>query len=230
MNKNFKMIRQEVQAVLDRDPATGSKLEAVLCSSGFHAILMHRMNHWLWKKNFKLTARVLSQFTRFLTGIEIHPAARIGKGFFIDHGMGVVIGETTQIGDNVTLYHDVTLGGTTVFSKDGKVTSKRHPTVGNNVIIGSGAQVLGPINIGDNVKIGSNAIVTKDVAPDTTVVGMAAHHVAEINGRNKRRKERFAAYGLVGNLEDPLEEKIRLLTQEVNDLKTEITRLKELKK
>ena len=132
------MIRQEVQAVLDRDPATGSKLEAVLCSSGFHAILMHRMNHWLWKKNFKLTSRVLSQFTRFLTGIEIHPAARIGKGFFIDHGMGVVIGETTQIGDNVTLYHDVTLGGTTVFSKDGKVTSKRHPTVGNNVIIGSG--------------------------------------------------------------------------------------------
>ena len=117
MESNFKMIQQDIDAVLGRDPATKSKLEAILCSSGLHAVVFHRFNHWLWQNNFKLTARFLSQVSRFLTGIEIHPGARIGKAFFIDHGMGVVIGETTEIGDNVTLYHDVTLGGTTVFDK-----------------------------------------------------------------------------------------------------------------
>ena len=226
MHKNFKMFSSEIQAVLDRDPATSSKLEAILCSSGLHAIMLHRWNHWLWRKNFKLTARVFAQIARFLTGIEIHPAARIGKGFFIDHGMGVVIGETTEIGDNVTLYHDVTLGGTTVFDEHGKVTTKRHPTIGNNVIIGSGAQVLGPIVIGDNVKIGSNAIVTKDVAPNTTVIGMAAHHVAEFR-HSRGKKQKFAAYGLVNDVKDPLEAKLSELEAEIKSLKSE---LKELKK
>lgn len=226
MESNFKMIQQDIDAVLARDPATKSKLEAILCSSGLHAIVFHRFNHWLWQNNFKLTARFLSQVSRFLTGIEIHPGARIGKAFFIDHGMGVVIGETTEIGDNVTLYHDVTLGGTTVFDKNGKVTTKRHPTIGNNVIIGSGAQVLGPIVIGDNVKIGSNAIVTKDVAPNTTVIGMAAHHVAEFR-HSRGKKQKFAAYGLVNDVKDPLEAKLSELEAEIKSLKSE---LKELKK
>ena len=123
MKTNFKMIQQDLEAVVKRDPATRTKLEAAVCSSGFHAIVFHRFNHWLWEKNFKFSARVLAQVARFLTGIEIHPAARIGKAFFIDHGMGVVIGETCEIGDNVTMYHDVTLGGTTVFDKNGKVTT-----------------------------------------------------------------------------------------------------------
>ena len=226
MESNFKMIQQDIDAVLGRDPATKSKLEAILCSSGLHAIVFHRFNHWLWQNNFKLTARFLSQVSRFLTGIEIHPGARIGKAFFIDHGMGVVIGETTEIGDNVTLYHDVTLGGTTVFDEHGKVTTKRHPTIGNNVIIGSGAQVLGPIVIGDNVKIGSNAIVTKDVAPNTTVIGMAAHHVAEFR-HSRGKKQKFAAYGLVNDVKDPLEAKLSELEAEIKSLKSE---LKELKK
>ncbi len=226
MESNFKMIQQDIDAVLARDPATKSKLEAILCSSGFHAVVFHRFNHWLWQNNFKLTARFLSQISRFLTGVEIHPGARIGKAFFIDHGMGVVIGETTEIGDNVTLYHDVTLGGTTVFDEHGKVTTKRHPTIGNNVIIGSGAQVLGPIVIGDNVKIGSNAIVTKDVAPNTTVIGMAAHHVAEFR-HSRGKKQKFAAYGLVNDVKDPLEAKLSELEAEIKSLKSE---LKELKK
>ena len=226
MESNFKMIQQYIDAVLARDPATKSKLEAILCSSGFHAVVFHRFNHWLWQNNFKLIARFLSQISRFLTGIEIHPGARIGKAFFIDHGMGVVIGETTEIGDNVTLYHDVTLGGTTVFDEHGKVTTKRHPTIGNNVIIGSGAQVLGPIVIGDNVKIGSNAIVTKDVAPNTTVIGMAAHHVAEFR-HSRGKKQKFAAYGLVNDVKDPLEAKLSELEAEIKSLKSE---LKELKK
>ena len=226
MESNFKMIQQDIDAVLARDPATKSKLEAILCSSGFHAVVFHRFNHWLWQNNFKLTARFLSQVSRFLTGVEIHPGARIGKAFFIDHGMGVVIGETTEIGDNVTLYHDVTLGGTTVFDEHGKVTTKRHPTIGNNVIIGSGAQVLGPIVIGDNVKIGSNAIVTKDVASNTTVIGMAAHHVAEFR-HSRGKKQKFAAYGLVNDVKDPLEAKLSELEAEIKSLKSE---LKELKK
>ena len=225
MESNFKMIQQDIDAVLARDPATKSKLEAILCSSGFHAVVFHRFNHWLWQNNFKLTARFLSQISRFLTGIEIHPGARIGKAFFIDHGMGVVIGETTEIGDNVTLYHDVTLGGTTVFDEHGKVTTKRHPTIGNNVIIGSGAQVLGPIVIGDNVKIGSNAIVTKDVAPNTTVIGMAAHHVAEFR-HSRGKKQKFAAYGLVNDVKDPLEAKLSELEAEIKSLKSELNGLK----
>lgn len=131
MESKFNTILQDVDAVIARDPATKSRTEAILCSSGLHCIIIYRFSHWLWSKNFRLTARIVSQIARFLTGIEIHPGARIGKGFFIDHGMGVVIGETTEIGDNVTMYHDITLGGTTVFDKNGKVTAKRHPTIGN---------------------------------------------------------------------------------------------------
>ncbi len=224
MGMNFKMIRQDIDAVVKRDPATRSRLEALICSSGLHALMFHRLNHWLWQKNFHLTARIFSQFSRFLTGIEIHPGARIGKGFFIDHGMGVVIGETTEIGDNVTLYHDVTLGGTTVFSKDGKVVGKRHPTIKNNVIIGSGAQVLGPVVIGNNVKIGSNAIVTKNVEDDATVVGLAAHKVEKL--RRRKSRHGFAAYGVLPDVKDPLEEKLEAMNREISFLKKELEELK----
>lgn len=218
MKTKYKFILQDIDAVIARDPATTSRIEAVLCSSGLHAILFYRLNHWLWQRKFKLLARVLSQISRFLTGVEIHPGARVGSGFFIDHGMGVVIGETAEIGNNVTLYHDVTLGGTTVFNEKGKVMSKRHPTIGNNVIIGSGAQVLGPIKIGDNVKIGSNAVVVKDVDANTTVVGVPAHKAE----KNSQPNKRFEAYGINPNIKDPIEQKIDALSKELEILKQQM--------
>lgn len=218
MESKYKLILKDVDAVIARDPATASRTEALLCSSGLHAILLYRVNHWLWQKNFRLLARVLSQIARFLTGIEIHPGARVGQGFFIDHGMGVVIGETAEIGNNVTLYHDVTLGGTTVFDTKGKITTKRHPTIGNNVIIGSGAQVLGPIHIGNNVKIGSNAVVVKDVEANTTVVGVPAHKAE----KSKKDSNVFQAYGINSQIKDPMEERLLLMEKEIKKLKEEI--------
>jgi serine O-acetyltransferase len=192
MNSKYKIILQDIQAVIDRDPATRSKTEAVICSSGLHAIIIYRGAHWLWQRGWHLTARIISQTARFLTGIEIHPAAKIGAGFMIDHGMGVVIGETTEIGENVTLYHDVTLGGRKLFDENGNKLEKRHPTIGNNVTIGSGAQILGPITVGNNVKIGSNAIVIKDIPADCTVVNTPAYIVKKstVNGPV------FCAYGI----------------------------------
>ncbi len=192
MNSKYKIILQDIQAVIDRDPATRSKTEVVICSSGLHAIIIYRGAHWLWQRGWHLTARIISQTARFLTGIEIHPAAKIGAGFMIDHGMGVVIGETTEIGENVTLYHDVTLGGRKLFDENGNKLEKRHPTIGNNVTIGSGAQILGPITIGNNVKIGSNAIVIKDIPADCTVVNTPAYIVKKstVNGPV------FCAYGI----------------------------------
>lgn len=195
MNENYKTILQDIQAIIDRDPATSSKLEAVLCSSGLHAIIIYRGAHWLWRKNWHLTARIISQMARFLTGIEIHPAAQIGSGFMIDHGMGVVIGETAKIGNNVTLYHDVTLGGRKLYDEHGKKLNKRHPTVGNNVTIGCGAQILGPITIGDNVKIGSNAIVIENIPANSTVINQPAYIVK----KSTDNKEIFCAYGLETN-------------------------------
>ena len=192
MNSNYKIILQDIQAVIDRDPATRSKTEAVICSSGLHAIIIYRGAHWLWQRGWHLTARIIAQMARFLTGVEIHPAAKIGAGFMIDHGMGVVIGETTEIGDNVTLYHDVTLGGRKLFDENGKKLEKRHPTIGNNVTIGSGAQILGPITIGNNVKIGSNAIVIKDIPADCTVVNTPAYIVKKSTVSGPV----FCAYGI----------------------------------
>lgn len=219
---NQSVIISDLKAVVARDPATKSTFEAALFSSGFHAIVCYRLNHWLWQKNWRLTARLLSGFCRFLTGIEIHPAANIGRGFFIDHGMGVVIGETTDIGKNVTLYHDVTLGGATVFDKNGKITSKRHPTLGDNVIVGSGAQILGPISIGNNAKVGSNAVVVKDVPADTTVVGVAAHKVE----KNKEKTKGFCAYGLDQDTTDSVDEDLKKLQIQVQTLKDELAILK----
>lgn len=158
-------VRQDVQVIKERDPAARSLLEIVTCYSGLHAILLHRVAHALWTRQVPLLPRLISQVSRFVTQIEIHPGATIGKGFFIDHGSGVVIGETAEIGDNVTIYQGVTLGGT------GKETGKRHPTVGDNVVIGTGAKVLGSLTIGENAKIGAGSVVVQPVPANTTVVG-----------------------------------------------------------
>ncbi|MCM8763558.1 MAG: serine O-acetyltransferase [Candidatus Omnitrophica bacterium] len=160
------IFRPEIKAASERDPAAKSALEIILNYPSLHALIFYRISHLFWNLKIPLIPRCISQFARNVTGIEIHPGAKIGKGFFIDHGMGVVIGETTVIGDNVTLYQGVTLGGT------GKEKGKRHPTIGNNVVIGAGAKVLGNIVIGDNVQIGANAVVIKDVPPNCTVVGV----------------------------------------------------------
>ncbi|MEA3509082.1 MAG: serine O-acetyltransferase, partial [candidate division NC10 bacterium] len=152
----FETTQRDIQAARDRDPAVRSTPEILLCYPGLHALWLHRLAHWFWTRRFLFIGRFVSHVNRFLTGIEIHPAARIGPGFFIDHGMGVVIGETTEIGENVTIYQGVTLGGTSLERK------KRHPTIGNNVIIGSGAKILGPFRVGDNSKIGSGTVVVKE--------------------------------------------------------------------
>ncbi len=162
----FNTLRHDIQAVFDRDPAARSKVEVLLCYPGLHAIWFHHLAHWLWEHGFKLLGRLTSQTGRFLTGIEIHPGARIGPGFFIDHGMGVVIGETAEIGANVTLYHGVTLGGVS-WNK-----GKRHPTIGDSVVVGAGAKVLGPIFVGDHSRIGANSVVIKDTPPESVVVGV----------------------------------------------------------
>ena len=170
----FSRMRSDIRAIRERDPAARSSLEVFLLYSGFHALCWHRLAHWLYKKHCFALARFISQTNRFFTGIEIHPGATIGTGLFIDHGMGVVIGETTEIGDNCTIYQGVTLGGT------GKDTGKRHPTLGNNVMVGSGAKVLGPIKVGDNSKIAAGAVVLIEVPPNSTCVGVPAR-VVKIN-------------------------------------------------
>src|SRR3984957_12482588 len=195
----FKRVLQEIDAVFARDPAARSRLEVFLCYPGFHAMVFHRLAHKLWRLDFKLLARWISFFARFLTGIEIHPGAKIGQRFFIDHGMGVVIGETATIGNDVTLYHDVTLGGTS-FEK-----GIRHPQIGNNVIIGAGAQLLGPIHVGDNARIGSNAVVVKDVPEGVTMVGVPAHSV---EAKMEPAVSHFDAYGAGSNEEDPMQKTI----------------------
>lgn len=162
----FKTIRDDIQCVLERDPAARNVLEVLLCYPGLHAVWAHRLSHKLWKSGLKLFARWLSQLTRNITGIEIHPGARIGHNFFIDHGMGVVIGETAEVGDRVTLYHGVTLGGTSLHK------TKRHPTIEDDVVIGAGAKVLGAITIGANSRIGANAVVVKSAPADSVIVGV----------------------------------------------------------
>ncbi len=164
----------DARSIAERDPAARNTLEVILLYSGFHALVYHRIAHFFQKCHLKMIARLISQFGRFMTGVEIHPAAKIGSGLFIDHGMGIVIGETAEVGDNCTIYHNATLGGT------GKDSGKRHPTIGNNVLISSGAKILGPFKVGDNSRIGANAVVLQEVEPDSTVIG--------VPGRVVRRK------------------------------------------
>ncbi len=165
----FKSVREDIASVFDRDPAARSWIEVLLCYSGLHALWAHRLNHWLWTHHLRLPARFLSQVARLLTGIEIHPGAQIGRRFFIDHGMSVVIGETTIIGDDVTLYQGVTLGGT------GKEKGKRHPTLGNNGVVGAGAKILGNVVLGENCRVGAGSVVLRDVPDNSTIVGVPGH-------------------------------------------------------
>jgi serine O-acetyltransferase len=162
----FSQLKEDMKVVFERDPAVRSVFEIIFCYPGFHAMIFYRISHWLWRNQMKFLGRFVSHIGRFLTGIEIHPGATIGRGFFIDHGMGVVIGETAEIGENCTLYHGVTLGGTS-WAKE-----KRHPTLGDNVVIGSGAKILGPFTLGNNSKVGSNSVVVKEVPDNATVVGI----------------------------------------------------------
>ncbi len=201
----FEQIREDIRCVFERDPAARSALEVIVSYPGFHAIRIHRVSHWLWRARLRLLARLLSTLGRWLTGIEIHPAAVIGRRFFIDHGMGVVIGETTRIGDDCTLYHGVTLGGTS-WEK-----GKRHPTLENDVVVGAGAKVLGPVTIGSGARIGSNAVVVKDVPAGATVVGIPGHIVSRqhLSDRQQQRhamakKIGFDAYGTTQDMPDPV--------------------------
>ena len=185
-------MNEYLQSIIDRDPAARSKLSIILTYPGVKAIFLYKLSNFFSKAKFHLIARVISQFSRFLTGIEIHPAANIGKNLFIDHGMGVVIGETSDIGDNVTIYHAVTLGGISPSIKSNEQRDiKRHPTLKNNVVIGSGAQVLGPIVIGEYAKIGANAVVTKDVEPHAVMVGIPAKNI-----KTKSDDTTFKPYGI----------------------------------
>lgn len=214
----FKTLKRDLDVVLERDPAARSRLEVILCYPGFHALLWHRLAHWLYKRGWLLLARLVSQINRTLTQIEIHPGAEIGEGFFIDHGAGVVIGETTIIGNNVTLYQGVTLGGT------GKEKGKRHPTIGNNVVISTGAKVLGSITIGDNVRIGAGSVVLKDVPPNCTVVGVPGRVVVRNGARVKVVEEVDLNHHL---LPDPIAEAMQALQNRINSLEE---RLQELEK
>jgi serine O-acetyltransferase len=195
----FARIREDIACTFERDPAARSTWEVITCYPGFHALVIHRFANWLWRMRMRWLARFASHLSRFLTGIEIHPGARIGRRVFIDHGMGVVIGETAELGDDCTLYHGVTLGGTT-WNK-----GKRHPTLGRGVVIGAGAKLLGPIVIGDGAKIGSNAVVVKDVPPGATAVGIPARII--LDELDKTREEKaaklgFSAYAVTAKAED----------------------------
>ena len=193
----FDNIREDIKSVFGRDPAARNTFEVITCYPGLHARVFHRITHRLWLADFKWMARLLSHIARGCTGIEIHPGATIGRRFFIDHGMGVVIGETAEIGDDVTLYHGVTLGGTSW--KEGK----RHPTLGNGVVVGAGAKILGPIHIGDNSKIGSNAVVVKDVPAGKTATGIPARVLDDV-----KKPQGFNAYGVGNDQNDPLSKAI----------------------
>ena len=210
----FRHLREDIASIFDRDPAARNTWEIVTCYPGVHALIVHRLAHWLWQARVRWLARWVSQIARFLTGIEIHPGASIGRRFFIDHGMGVVIGETAEIGDDCTLYHGVTLGGTT-WNK-----GKRHPTLGRGVVIGAGAKVLGPIMVGDGARIGSNAVVVKDVPPGATAVGIPAKIILDEQDRVREAKAAklgFSAYAVTRD-DDPVSQALQGLLDHSVDI------------
>lgn len=202
-------IKEEIDSVMARDPAARTRWEVIFCYAGFHAVMLHRAAHWLWRHELRFMARLLSQLARLLTAIEIHPAATIGDRFFIDHGFGVVIGETAIIGNHVTMYHGVTLGGTSL-SK-----GKRHPTIEDDVIIGAGAQVLGPITVGKGARVGSNAVVVKDVREGATVVGIPAHEVEAA-----QEVKAFTSYGTTDGADD--HDTVKALLEQVRSLESRL--------
>lgn len=222
----FKTLRAEIDATMARDPAARSSWEVVLCYPGFQALQIYRVANWAWRRRLFLLGRFLSQIGRWVTGIEIHPGATIGRRFFIDHGFGVVVGETAEIGDDVTLYQDVTLGGVSPsVDSDSQRNTKRHPTLENFVIVGSGAQILGPITVGRCARVGANAVVTKDVPADTTVVGIPARPV---RSAEKRETPAFVAYGTpTGDVPDPVARTLEGLLDEVQRLRQRVNHLEE---
>jgi len=214
MAGGLKNLGEDISSIMARDPAARSRLEVVLCYPGFHALIWHRMSHFAWRRGWRLPARFLSHIGRMLTEIEIHPGAEIGRRFVIDHGAGAVIGETAEVGDDVTLYHGVTLGGTTLDP------GKRHPTLEDGVIVGSGAQILGPITIGAGARIGANAVVLKDVPPGVTMVGIAARQVLP---RGRKISQEFVAYGTSDvEMPDPVIGALDGLTGEIEALRARI--------
>jgi serine O-acetyltransferase len=218
----LKNLREEIDATLARDPAARSRIEVVLCYPGFHALIFYRLAHFLWERRWRLSGRFVSHLGRMLTGIEIHPGAQIGKRLFIDHGMGVVIGETAEIGDDCTLYHGVTLGG--IAPKRGEHGQKRHPTLGNCVIVGSGAQVLGPFKVGDGARVGAGSVVVREVAAGTTVVGSPARPVG-VRAAVPAPEEPFLPYGIDPDIPDPVARALGALLDEVTKLRTRVTEL-----
>ncbi len=211
--REYNAILEEIDIIKKKDPAAKSRLEVALLYSGFHAVLAHRLAHALYKKGHFFTARAISQVTKFVTGVEIHPGAKIGKGLFIDHGDSVVIGETAEIGDGCTIYQGVTLGGT------GKDCGKRHPTLGNNVMVGAGAKVLGPFRVGDNAKIAANAVVLKEVPEGTTAVGIPAKLIRD--GKAKRENENMDHT----HMPDPVSKEMKKLRERIAALEKEIEKL-----
>jgi serine O-acetyltransferase len=224
----FESIARDLDAVMVRDPAARTRLEVALCYPGFHALLLHRLAHGLWRSGWRFPARFLGMISRWMTGIEIHPGATIGSGFFIDHGMGVVIGETAEIGDNVTIYQGVTLGGIAPsVNSAAQVNVKRHPTLDNDVIVGAGAAVLGAIRVGTGARVGSNAVVTRDVASGATVVGIPARVAGRVEAPQAAARD-FAAYGLpAGELPDPVSRVCDQLMQQVDSLSNRVAELEE---
>jgi serine O-acetyltransferase len=206
-------LREDIGVVFERDPAARNAWEVLTCYPGLHAIALHRLAHRLWNAGFKWLARFVSHLGRWFTGIEIHPGARIGRRFFVDHGMGVVIGETSEIGDDCTLYHGVTLGGTT-WNK-----GKRHPTLGDNVVVGAGAKILGPLHVGNGAKVGSNAVVVKDVPAGATAVGIPARILEEGSGAG------FSAYAVSRDTSDPLVQAIHQLTGQCLEAESRLARV-----
>ena len=216
----FKQIREDIHAVFDRDPAAKNTIEVVLCYPGLHAIWAHRISHYLYERQYFVLARLVSHVARFLTGIEIHPGATIGKGFFIDHGMGTVIGETTEIGRNVTVYQGVTLGGT------GKEKGKRHPTIGDNVVVATGAKILGSFTVGNDSKIGAGSVVLSEVPPHSTVVGIPGRVVYRFGKKVDACEDIVDPDNLAhNNLPDPVEEMLRCLQQHLNRLDEKVSRI-----
>lgn len=212
--KLISLLKEDIRTVFSEDPAARSTVEVILCYPGLHALWLHRIAHSLWIRGYLFLGRLLSHFNRFLTGIEIHPGAKIGRRFFIDHGMGVVIGETTEIGDDVLMYQGVVLGGTSL--KKGK----RHPTIENNVVIGTGAKILGPVTIGEGTKVGGGSVVVKSVPPDSTVVGVPGRTVEE---HAKRAKATIDLEH--GRLPDPILQAINSLKEEISELEEKVEKI-----
>ncbi len=220
----LRLIKEDIYSIFDRDPAARNVFETITCYPGLHAVMFHRVSHKLWGLNLKWAARFLAHIARWLTGIEIHPGAEIGRRFFIDHGLGVVIGETAQIGNDVTLYQGVTLGG--ISTNQGK----RHPTLGDGVVVGAGAKILGPFIVGENARVGSNAVVVKAVPANATVIGIPGRVVKKADEKSKQRqaiaeKMGFDAYGLTSDMPDPVSHSINTMLDHIHQLDERIDKL-----